>query len=156
MTDALVPKDSMTRIAIFLAALLSLAGCEEPFIVFAGGELSGDVASPPENWSAFAEMDTVQLETQPADPYSINIWIAAVEDDLYVATGDDGTNWTQHIEADPSVRVRAGSTIYELEARLVNSAGEQARVSKAYVDKYDLDESDNWVMQGMIFRLDQR
>ena len=146
----------MTRTALCLAALLLLAGCEEPFIVFAGGELSGEVAFPPDSWSELDQLDTVQLETQPDDPYSVNIWAAAVDGDLYVATGADGTNWTEHIAEDADVRVRGGSTIYELEARLVTDAAELARVSQAYVSKYDLDESDNWVMEGMIFRLDRR
>ena len=146
----------MTRTALCLAGLLLLAGCEEPFIVFAGGELSGEVAFPPDSWSEFDQLDTVQLETQPDDPYSINIWAVSVASDLYVATGEDGTNWTEHIAKDAAVRVRGGSTIYELEARLVTDTAELARVSQAYVSKYDLDESDNWVMQGIVFRLDRR
>ncbi len=144
------------RNIIAACALVLAAGCEEPFIVFAGGALSGEVVEPPEDWSSMDPMDTVQLETQPDDPYSINIWIASVGKDLYVATGDDGTNWTEHLAEDPMVRLRADDQIYELRARPVLDRAERARVSKAYVGKYDLDEDDNWVMRGQIFRLDRR
>ena len=146
----------MTRTALCLVGLLLLAGCEEPFIVFAGGELSGEVEHPPDTWTVFDSHSTVQLETQPDDPYSINIWCASVAGDLYVATGEDGTSWTEHIARHPHVRMRAGATIYELEARLVNNAAERGNVSQAFASKYDMDESDNWVMQAMIFRLDRR
>jgi hypothetical protein len=146
----------MIRIALSLATLLLLAGCEEPFIVFAGGELTGEVVPAPEDWSSIEQIDTVQLETQPDDPYSVNIWVAAVGADLYVATGADGTSWSEHIAEGNAVRVRAETEIFELEAYQVFDASERARVAKAYVDKYDLDETDNWVMKGMIFRLDRR
>ena len=144
------------RKLIAACALVLTAGCEEPFIVFAGGELSGEVVAPPEDWSSLDQVDTVQLETQPEDPYSINIWIASVGDDLYVATGEDGTNWTEHLAEDPLVRLRAEGQIYELRARPIFDRAERARVSRAYVGKYDLDEDDNWVMRGQIFRLDRR
>jgi hypothetical protein len=146
----------MTRFVFALITLLLVSGCEEPFIVFAGGELSGPVAAAPDDWSELSAIDTVQLETQPEDPYSINIWIAGVAEDLYVATGEDGTNWTEHIHANAKVRVRANANVYELEAYLVHDDAERSRVSQAYVGKYDLDEADNWVMKGMIFRLDRR
>ena len=146
----------MTRAIICLTAMLMLTGCEEPFIVFAGGALSGEVIETPTDWSVLNAIDTVQLETQPADPYSINIWIAAVGADLYVATGEDGQRWTDYLNADGNVRVRANQDLYELEAHMVTNAAERDRVAKAYVDKYDLADGDNWVMEGMIFRLDHR
>ena len=125
-------------------------------MVFAGGQLSGEVKPTPDNWTQLDNVDLVQIETQPSDPYSVNVWAAAVDKDLYVAAGDDGANWTEHIEIDANVRVRGNSSIYELRARLVSDAAERARVSKAYVGKYGLDQDDNWVMDGMIFRLDRR
>lgn len=146
----------MSRIGLTLCAALLLAGCEEPVVVFAGGELSGTVVPAPDDWSAVDAIDTVQLETQPHDPYSINIWAAAVDRDLYVATGPDGTNWTQHIAADARVRLRAEGNIYELDAFLVRDEAERARVAQAYVRKYDVDEDDSFVTRGMIYRLDRR
>ena len=133
----------------------SLSGCAEPFIVLAGGELSGEVVDPPIDWYEFDE-EIIQLETQPDDPYSINIWMVAVGPDLYVATGDDPTNWSEHIDRNPDVRVRIRGTIYELEATRVEDREEKLRIGMEYVRKYDVDEDDNWVQNGQLFRLDRR
>lgn len=139
-----------------LFAMLLLGGCEEPFVVLPGDALHGNVTDPPADWSAFADLEIAQLETNPADPYSVNLWVAAIGSDMYVATGDDGTNWTEHIDADRDVRLRVDDNIYELEARRVNDPQEVARVAAEYVRKYNLDAEDNWVLEGQVFRLDRR
>jgi hypothetical protein len=139
-----------------LVLLLALAGCAEPFIVMSGGALSGTVVDPPPDWTEVGAVDVVQLEVQPADPYSVNIWSVARGADIYVATGDDDTNWTVMIEEDPDVRLRIGTQIYELEARRVGDSREKRAVAAEYVSKYDLDAEDNWVLDGQVFRLDRR
>lgn len=111
---------------------------------------------PPADWSALAHVQVVQLETRPAEPYSVNIWMVAVGPDIYIATGEDGTNWTGFIEDDPDVRLRIEDKVYELEASRVIDQQERDRVAAAYVAKYDLDADDNWVMTGQVFRLDRR
>ena len=146
----------MGRMTLSAAMLLLLAGCEEPFIVFPGGELSGEQSAVPEDWSQLVSIDTVQLETRMDNPYSVNIWAAGAGKDLYVATGEDGTNWTEHIADDPAVRLRSYSYVYALSARLVEEPSERARAAQAFVGKYDLEVDDNWVLEGMIFRLDRR
>jgi hypothetical protein len=133
-----------------------LAGCDEPFIVLSGGALSGEVVSPPEDWSAMDDVEIVQLETRPEDPYSVNIWSVELGPDLYVATGEDGTNWTKILENDRDVRLRADGKIYLLRATPVVDPEERAAVAAAYVKKYGVDEDDNWVAVGQIFRLDRR
>lgn len=143
--------------ALFSAALLlALAACSEPFIVFAGGELSGEEAPAPADWSSLETVETVQIETRPEDPYSVNIWAAGIGTDLYIGTGPDGTRWSQHLQEDPRMRLRVGTTIYPLLARPVADPEERRRVASAYVDKYDLDTDENWVMEAIIFRLDRR
>ena len=144
-----------TRIAFLCAATL-LCACSEPFVVLPGEHLAGEVSDPPADWSPFNAIQVVQLETRPDDPYSINIWMAAIGPDVYVATGADGTNWTEHLEQNADVRLRVEGAVYELEAASVLDPEERARVADAYVSKYDLDEDDNWVMKGQIFRLDRR
>ena len=140
--------------SLFLLCLL--AGCSEPFIVMSGGALSGTVLDPPVDWTAFADVDVVQIETRPADPYSVNIWMAAIERDIYIATGADDTNWSAHLDADPDVRLRIGTEIFELEAARVLDNREKRAVASVYVDKYGLDADDNWVLDGQVFRLDRR
>jgi hypothetical protein len=118
--------------------------------------LSGEVQPPPDEWSVAVDAEVIQLETRLADPYSINIWGTGLGPDLYVATGGDGTTWTEFIAQDPRVRVRIGAVIYELTAVRVDDAREQSQVAAAYVAKYALDPEDHWVSQGMVIRLDRR
>ena len=100
-----------------MGSLLLLLGCGEPFVMIPGGRLSGTTKSVPENWRFTDAHEDVQLETRPADPYSVNVWVVAVGDDLFVASGRGAESaWAQHIEADPNVRLRVGDDIYELRA----------------------------------------
>ena len=146
----------MRKSLLCAALLLGLTACSEPFIVFAGGELSGEEALPPADWSGLESVETIQIETRPDDPYSVNIWAAGIGHDLYIGTGPDGTRWSRHLQDDPRVRLRVDHTIYPLLAHSVADPEERRRVADAYVDKYDLDADENWVMEAIIFRLDRR
>ncbi len=117
----------MRRHLLLVLTLVPLAGCSEPFIVFAGGELSGETATPPEDWSELRDEETFQLETRPDDPYSVNIWAVGIGDDAYIGTGPDGTNWTEHLAADPRVKLRVGETLYPLLARPVTDRAPRGR-----------------------------
>jgi len=143
----------MIRLGIGLLCVVMLAACSEPFVTIPGGELAGNAVDPPAEWSQVP--DTIQMETRLEDPYSINIWSVGVESDLYVATGADGTTWTEFLQADNSVRVRLDDGIYLLKASAVDDAAERDRVIQAYADKYEVDAGDGWVARGMIIRLDR-
>lgn len=145
-----------TMRGFILVLVLGLAGCGEPFVLIPGASLSGTVAPAPESWNEIAKADTIQVEFDPADPYSINIWGVGIDRDLYIATGDSGTRWTARIAKDPRVRVRIDATVYELTATEVLEPTERGRVLDAYVRKYEEDRSDSFVADGMIFRLDRR
>jgi hypothetical protein len=147
---------SMIRTVAFTMSLIVLAGCSEPFIVFAGGELSGDVGQPPEDWSELRDEETFQLETRPHDPYSVNVWAVGIGPNAYVGTGPGGTRWSQHIEEDPRVRLRVGETVYPLLARSVTDHDERTAVAHAYAEKYDMDRDENWLKDALVFRLDRR
>ena len=136
--------------------LLLVAACSDPIIMLPGGALSGKPATPPADWSMLESIETIQVEFRPADPYSINIWAVGLGPDLYIATGADGTRWSPMAEADPNVRVRIDGNVYELAAHRVTAPEDVHRVANAYGGKYELDGQDNWVMTGMIFRLDRR
>ncbi len=41
----------------------------------------------PGSWGFTDEVDTVQLEKRPAEPYSVNIWLPATDAFLYVHAG---------------------------------------------------------------------
>ncbi|MFU8817103.1 MAG: hypothetical protein ACNA7W_17290 [Pseudomonadales bacterium] len=146
----------MTRALVVVFALSLLAGCSEPFIVFAGGALSGEIGTPPDDWSELRGEDTFQLETRPEDPYSVNIWAVGIGPDVYIGTGPDGTTWSSHLYDDPRVRLRVGETLYLLEAHPVIAHGERRRVAAAFAEKYDMNREENWVSNAQVFRLDRR
>jgi hypothetical protein len=146
----------MIRIFLVFSALMWLTGCSEPFIVFAGGELSGHVETAPDDWSALGSEETFQLEVRPDDPYSVNIWAVGIDRDAYIGTGPDGTNWSEYLQQDPRVRLRVGETLYPLLARPVTEREERRRVAGAYAEKYGLDSDENWVKDALVFRLDRR
>ena len=141
----------MTRFALLTACLLVVAGCGEPLYTIPGGQLAGPEGEAPAQWSQVP--DTFQLETRPAEPYSINIWGVAMGGDLYVATSPEGANWTPYIEADPRVRVRFDEEVYPLRAVLVDDADEHARVMAVYEEKYGI--GTDWVATSMMFRLER-
>jgi hypothetical protein len=144
----------MRILALFLLTLLT--ACGDPLLILPGGALSGEPTAVPADWSAVAAVETIQVEFRPQDPYSHNIWGVGLDRDLYIATGADGTRWTPFIAADPDVRVRVGTALYDLTAVAVTDAAERVRVADAYLKKYDLDADDNWVTGALIYRLDRR
>ena len=141
---------------LFVAiAFLFLAGCDKPFGFIPGGALDGSEIPPPQDWSEIDKIATMQLELRPGKPYSINIWAVRIDSDMYVATGEDGTRWTEYLQETPLVRVRVNESIYPLNAVRIVDAAEHQTVTNAFISKYNLDK-DNWVVTGQVFRLDRR
>jgi hypothetical protein len=148
----------MTRTLAILGATLclTLAGCSGPFVLIPGGSLDGTVATTPSDWSAVAEIDTIQLESNPETPYSVNIWVIAMGDALYVHSGANRARWIENMEADPRVRLQANRTIYELNASRVESQEEFDRYSAVYEKKYDNPPRNPSVKEAYLFRLVSR
>ena len=144
----------MYKVCAFVLVLL--AGCGNPIATLPGGALDGVTTPVPADWSSVADVKTIQVEFRPQDPYSHNIWSVGIERDLYIATSAKGTRWTPFVAADPRVRARVGSALYELSAVPVTDAAERGRVAAAYGRKYELEGDDNWVGGALIFRLDRR
>ena len=141
-------------VALVLAA--SVAGCNGPFVLLPGGALEGSTAATPDSWSFTDEVDTVQLETRPADPYSVNVWVIALGETLYVHAGDNRTTWVENMEEDPSVRLRIDDSIYELLAARVEDQEEFDRFSDAYERKYGRRPGNENVAEAYLFRLSAR
>ncbi len=106
------------------AAVVALAtGCGGPFLVLPGGALSGTVVDEPvSDWSSVDET-FLELETNPSDPYSVQLNYVVQDGQLYIDPAE-GRRWLDHIRADPRVRVRFGDRIYPLQAVLVGKPGE--------------------------------
>jgi hypothetical protein len=140
-----------------LLALLPISVACGPLWMLPGGRLSGEVSPTPGDWAFSEAIKTVQLETRPQDPYSVNVWGAGIGDHFYLASGRGGdARWAQYIEEDPEVRLRIGSTLYELRAVRVDDDAERESFLLALERKYDWQPDDNEGENAWLFRLDPR
>lgn len=140
---------------IALSSLLLVAGCG-PFLLIPGGKLDGSTAPAPSDWSFAAEVGTIQLETRPEDPYSVNIWAVGIGPVLYVHAGANRANWVEHMEANANVRVRIEATLYELRSSRVEDQAEFNSFSDAYEEKYGSRPRNENVQEAYLFRLEAR
>lgn len=141
---------------VAMTTMLVAAGCE-PTFVFAGGELAGTERPMPSDWAFTEDFDTVQIETRPTDPYSVNVWGVGVNRYFYVAASGAGdAEWALAIEAEPQVRLRVGDDIYPMLAKRTEDARELADVTDAYIDKYGGDRDRSFIRHAWVFRLDSR
>lgn len=148
--------ERIRRVALGAAGAALLAACE-PVFIFAGGELGGVERAHPENWEFAAAVDTVQIETRPDDPYSVNVWGVGVGQNFYVAASDAAdARWAQAIETNGNVRLKVAAHVYPLAAERVDSADELALVAAAYVAKYEVDPDESFIDSAWVYRLARR
>ena len=114
----------MSSKILALCLVVATFGCSGPLMLLPGGELSGEVAPAPADWTFAGDSGTVQLESRPTDPYSVNIAYTIIDGRLYINAGDTETQWVQNMSADPNVRLRLEGTLYELRAERVSDATE--------------------------------
>lgn len=126
--------------ATTLCAILLIA-CGGPLVMLPGGRLAGTVAATPTDWGFTDAVETIQIETRPADPYSVNVWGTASGSDLFIACGDPTSQWCANLHADPSARVRIGDAIYAGSVRLVEDEATRERALVAMKKKYDFEPS---------------
>ncbi len=101
-------------------------------------------------------MSTVQIETRPEDPYSVNIWITASEGALYLHAGANRATWVEHLEADPRIRVRVEDRIFELASVRVTSEDEYSTFANAYETKYGVRPRNENIAEIHLLRLQAR
>lgn len=140
------------RLLILVSALFALLACD-PVSMIPGGALSGEVEAVPASWAFSDATDTVQLETRPDDPYSVNIWGVGVEEDFYVASAKADNAWARHIGEDDRVRLRIDETIYEMRAEQDDSPETRERFLKAAKAKYDFEPDPEQASDAILFRL---
>jgi len=119
-------------------------GC--PIGPFSGGRLSGDEQTQPADWSFVNDVENCQLETNPAEPHSINCWCYGSAGNVYVPssmilgpTEPTEREWVQNVQADPDVRLRVGGKVYALRAARVEDSAEYGEVLAALEKKYEAD-----------------
>jgi len=110
-----------------------------------GGAFEGPVDPDPNpDWSNLD--DVIELEIRPEKPWSLSVWNAVIDGELYVPSAQGASRrWTSVALADPRVRVRTNGKIYERRIELVTDPALRARIGEAIAERYDLkdrDESD--------------
>lgn len=149
------------RGVLFVAAVFALA-CG-PLGPLSGGKLGGEPhRGDLPSWDFVADVETVQLETRPDDPYSVNTWIGSYEGRLVVPTslilGDDEPTereWVRNVQADPRVRLRIEGVVYELKARRVEDEATLEGARAALLSKYEV-EADDHARRAWIYELGPR
>jgi hypothetical protein len=112
-----------------------LAACSGPCVLLPGGALDGETKPVPADWAFAGDFGTMQLETNPAEPYSVNIAYTFVDGVFYINAGDTETQWVKHIAADPRVKARIDGVLYEMRAVRVGDEAEIARFGEAWTDQ---------------------
>lgn len=137
------------RGVLVVAALFGLA-CG-PLGPLSGGKLGGEPhRGDLPNWDFVADVETVQLETRPDDPYSVNTWVGSYDGRLVVPTslilGDDEPTereWVRNVQADPRVRLRIEGVVYELKAERVEDEATLEGARAALLSKYEEEPTDH-------------
>ncbi len=122
------------RLFVLLLAFVP-AGCNGPILLLPGGSLDGDVMPAPSDWAFAGEYGTVQLETRPEAPYSVNIAFTVMDGQLYINAGDTATHWVKNIAANPLVRLRVHGVLYDLRAERVTDSAEIAAFGEAWTSQ---------------------
>lgn len=116
----------------FASVALLFGACSGPCGLLPGGALSGETRPVPDDWSFAGDAGTMQLESRPGDPYSVNIAYTIIDGVFYINAGDTETAWVKNIAADPLVKARIDGALYELRAVRVTDDAEIARFAQAW------------------------
>ena len=139
-----------------IAALVTLS-CNGPFGLLPGGALEGPVSpAPVEGWTFAGDSGTAQLETNPEEPYSVNIAYTILDGRLYINAGDTRTQWVENMESDPHVRLRIDGALYELQAERVEAGDEIDRFAEAWTSQSMFRRDPRELEEVWLYRFAQR
>ena len=142
------------RVLYFFPSLLLLVGCH--YLPFSSGKLSGQDEKYPDYWEAIIERQIIQLETNPSEPYSVNLWIVNIENKPYVYAGDNYAAWVKNIESDPRVVLKSGNSLYQLKAQRVLNADFFKNFAVAWEEKYGNRPRNENYSETYLFQLSRR
>ena len=145
-----------SRVAGVGLAIVTLMGCNGPLLVMPGGALDGDVEPAPQDWAPLAPFGTVQLETNPEEPYSVNIACVLVDGVPQINAGDVETQWVQNMNENPNVRLRVHGDVYELKATRITDRAGIAAFGTEWMKQGSWARDPSQLDQVWIYRLDPR
>ena len=144
------------QVLLLSACLFTLAACDGPFILAAGGALNGTITEVPDRWDLDEDSAVAQLETRPKEPYSINFTYVQLEGRFYVYAGDTRTNWVNHIELNPLVRVRVQDAIYPARAVRVKRNEELVEFAAVWTNLSVFQRDPMGFEEVWLYRLEER
>ncbi|MCZ6503893.1 MAG: nitroreductase/quinone reductase family protein [Gammaproteobacteria bacterium] len=100
-----------------LLVLLLISGCQTAFLMFPGGELSGQEIHA-SSFRFAGEFELLQLEVRPVRPYSVWLRVVMNGDNLYIDAAP-GRRWLRYLKDNPRVRIKLGDKVYPATATLV-------------------------------------
>jgi len=143
-------------VRLFALLLLTAIGCNGPFVLLPGGKLGGEAKPAPADWAFAGDYGTIQLETRPEEPYSVNIAYTVMQGRLYVNAGDTETQWVKNMTLNPDVRMRLAGVIYPLRAERVSDRDEITAFGRAWTDQSMFRRDPTELEQVFIYRLSAR
>ncbi len=146
----------LNRFLFCMTVCLLVAACEGPTAIMSGGALSGTVTEPPTVWQFEESSALAQLETRPQDPYSINLVYVQIDGKLYIYAGNTRTNWVQHIEQTPMIRLRVDETIYPLCAVRVQDREEFLAFAEQWANRSTFQRDPRQFDEVWLYRLESQ
>lgn len=121
-------------------AWLATGLLDGPLGMVPGGRFQGSALPCPERWSAMPSRREVELEVRPARPRSVTTWNVVYEGGLFLPADflNPWKRWPYQVMAEPHVRLRVGSRIFECRADRVEDAKRIQRLREVAARKYDL------------------
>jgi hypothetical protein len=114
-----------------------------------GGAFESGLATDAQpDWSTVEKV--IELEIRPSKPWSLSVWAAVVDGELYVPSAKGATRrWPGVALEDPRVRVRTQGYIYERTIVRMTDPQLGTRVKEVLAARYDLDRSDSSSSDGL-------
>lgn len=143
----------MRNAVVLLICVGLITACSGPMGPIAGGQLEGTPTPWPDDWSFTDDIENILLQTNPADPYSVTIWLVTTHDGAFIAASDTDAQWVENIFADPNVILSINGQLIDARATQTTSAEELTVIAQAYQSKYDMEQDDFVESDGIVFRL---
>jgi hypothetical protein len=116
-------------------------------VLWAGSAFGSEPNAP--TWSAVANESTLVVLSQNPDgtPHETTVWLAVVDDQGFIRTGN--TAWYPNLERNPDISVRIAGKEYPVRAELVKDETLEAKVIAAFNAKYGWEDSFvGWIFRG--------